>query len=199
MDCTHFKEDQNMNSRRLILLLALIFWAPLLIAWTSYFLIEKSHFRTLNYGKLIRPAIAVQGLYLQTQDGATFSTDVFNHKWNLLYLSPKSCAQACQHFLWNIRKAFEMLGKNRYRVRFYGVAPFAHFPGDFSVIPLLRLDQDNQQYLEKKLKRRFSLSREGTLFIIDPLGNMILYYPFAPRAQDLEKDLQRLLSVSQIG
>lgn len=188
-----------MNPRRMVFTLALLFITPLITAWGYYFLLEKSHFHTINYGKLIKPAIPAHALYLQDQKGETFSTDAFNHKWNLLYLSPAKCGKACENFLATIRQAFEMLGKNRYRVRFYGAALFPHFPGEFSTIPLLRLDKDNERYLEKKLKRRFSLSSEGTLFIIDPLGNMILYYPFALRAQDLQKDMQRLLSVSQIG
>jgi hypothetical protein len=40
---------------------------------------------------------------------------------------------------------------------------------------------------------------QGRLFVVDPLGNLILSYPPDADQARLLKDLERLLSVSRIG
>jgi hypothetical protein len=40
---------------------------------------------------------------------------------------------------------------------------------------------------------------EGTVFVMDPFGNVLLWYPPGFDPYGVKKDLKRLLSVSQIG
>jgi hypothetical protein len=39
----------------------------------------------------------------------------------------------------------------------------------------------------------------GGIYVVDPLGNLVLYYPADGRMSAVLKDLQRLLKVSRIG
>ena len=40
---------------------------------------------------------------------------------------------------------------------------------------------------------------EGGIFLVDPLGNLILRYPADPDIKKLHKDIGRLLYASRIG
>jgi hypothetical protein len=43
------------------------------------------------------------------------------------------------------------------------------------------------------------LLQEGRIFVVDPLGNLVVSYPPAPNQELLLEDLERLLDVSRIG
>ena len=40
---------------------------------------------------------------------------------------------------------------------------------------------------------------QGRIFVVDPLGNLVMSYPPAPDQAQLLRDLERLLEVSRIG
>jgi hypothetical protein len=54
--------------------------------------------------------------------------------------------------------------------------------------------------MKEKLKRIIGANRqEGVLMVMDPLGNIMLFYPFGFDPYGVQKDLKKILRASQIG
>ena len=104
-------------------------------------------------------------------------------KWQMIYISSQNCDQSCLKIKHNLNQIKIALGKNSLRV-------VVVFP-------------DNQ--MEKKLSKLFYLRYQNKftivnkIYLVDPEGNIFMYYPSDVNPMNILKDLKHLLEVSQIG
>jgi hypothetical protein len=136
---------------------------------------------TTNNGTFVQPVVTVDQLQWQTPDGVPLST---SSQW-WLWTVADQCDVACAEALQKLRAAHILLNKEAKRVR-RGITT-----GPAFVIPddqpdLLRIQSLREQ------------TPEG-IYIVDPNGNLVFFYPLDINPKLLLADLKRLLKVSQIG
>lgn len=114
--------------------------------------------------------------------------------WLLLYSPATSCEQVCRESLWQARQVHTLLAAEGDRVKRYMLGNELSATAGLN-LPRLTIAAD--------LRANFITD---ALYLVDPLGNVIMYYQFpADKTQalivgkGLLSDLKRLLKVSKIG
>lgn len=95
-------------------------------------------------------------------------------KWQVIYITPDKCDQRCESIFHNLNQVRLALGKNRERV-------------SVSAQPL------------NKLNKMIPLLKIHQIYLVDPIGNLFMYYPEKSNPLDILSDLKHLLEISQIG
>ncbi|HEY6452522.1 MAG TPA: hypothetical protein VIX87_07985 [Steroidobacteraceae bacterium] len=179
-------------ARRVPLLLLLLFIAPLLLAYAMYY---GWHWRPpgqTNHGTLIEPPRRLQ---------TAGASAVFQGRWSLVYIGAGECDANCRYALYFMRQTHFGLGKNIPRVQRVFIATGhccdrafleREHPG---LITLTGQGQDGAALLAQFPQER----RASTLFIVDPLGNIMMRYDVHADPRGLHDDLQKLLTLSHIG
>lgn len=181
-------------SRRPLYFIALVCLAPIVASFALYFWMPSM--RQVNYGTLLEPKPLPQ-LALAAADGsAGVSLSEFRGKWLLLTVDAAPCAEACAARLYATRQARTMQGKERERVTRLLVlagdgAPSAELRAAHPDLRVARADP--------ALLAALPPPEGGAIFLVDPLGNLVLRYPGDPDIKRLHKDIARLLYASQIG
>jgi len=201
-------KERNKNRTKLIILI-LMFFGSVFIAWL---LINNSDtwrpWGTKNNGDLIIPARPVTDLKLQTMDGKDFSIKELVGKWLMVYVGKTSCDKLCKINLYNIRQT--RLGQKGEHLRiermFIMVGDFATESlssalNDNPGMKLLRVNSDTVSDLLSSFKTDDGVPADSAnrVYLIDPLGNLMMKYEqgFDPRG--LAKDLELLLKASLLG
>lgn len=183
-----------------LLILVLVFAIPMGIAWYVSHNKSLKKQNTTNRGQLIIPPFPVSALKLINNHKQRI-TPIKNKRgqWMLVLLYPNPCDKQCQQRLVDLRQIQKATGKNIKRITrallMYG-APRKHaYAG-------ARLLGANQQQFTATIKRYVKAPyalQKGTIYVVDPLGNVMMTYQPNANRRAIFKDLQRLLKVSQIG
>ncbi len=189
-------------------MLILVFAGPMLAAWLA---VRYEVFRPVGsaaHGSLVDPARPISAASLRQLDQTELGADHLRGSWVLLYIDDSTCGEVCQRSLYNMRQARLAVGEDTHRVRRLMVltdgaagtmlqevltehagltvavaepADLADFIAQFHVTP-----GDDP-------------AREKRLYILDPLGNLVLFYAPDADPKGMLEDLERLLKGSQIG
>ena len=193
--------------RRRLLLLAALFMLPVLVAYGLYYGGWRPS-STANHGELLQPARPVKDAALTLLSGESIRFSHWHGKWTLLLFSTAECLKPCERNLNNIRQIIAAQGKEAHRVR--GVLVVT----DGKAIDWLRYaikDYPDMQVVigsqaaVNSLAQQFVLPAGSPLdnlnrvYLVDPSGNFMMSYPSDADPTGINKDLKRLLRVSQIG
>lgn len=180
------------RDRRTLLLVGAACLAPVIASYAVYYFLPRG--AQVNYGTLLEtaPAPAIEGLQ---DDGALFRLADLRGRWVLLAVGPTGCDAACERTLYAMRQAHTMQGKERGRVARVWLHAGGPPPG-----PELRAQHPGLVVALAPANTLGLLpgARSG-IWLIDPLGNLVLSYPADPDIKGLAKDLARLLQASRIG
>lgn len=195
------------RARRRLLLLVAIFSLPVLVAYALYFSGWRPE-TTGNYGELVQPPRPLPGLTLQTLDGKTLRLSELQGKWTLLMFGVAECPRPCAATLDKIHRIILAQGNKAERVRavFVVTDPRARdwlqyaikdYPGTLA----LAGSADTIRMLTSHfaLSKGTPLDDPNRIYVVDPLGNVMMSYPAEADANRVRKDLARLLRVSQVG
>ncbi len=201
----------------ILLILILLFCIPLGIAWLLYKTNDGTGAKLTNRGQLVTPPFSISLLKLRNSKGVLLDNKLTNRKikpsrekrsngqWLILYLYPGSCDKRCQKGLYNMRQIRLATGKNMDRIErailtYQNGTPLpkimqTEFAGTrhFSI--------NKQQFtkvIQQHVKAPYAL-QPGTIYLVDPLGNVMMTYKPGAESSAIFKDLKRLLKVSQIG
>ncbi len=186
----------SRNGRPLLLLL-LIFLAPLALAFWLYY---GSHWRPAqrtNHGALIEPPISLPALRL----GAG-SASALTGKWSLVVIGEgaSGCDETCRGALVYARQTWLSLGKLTPRVQRMLLAADGCCDREY-----LRDEHEGLVLAElsdpavARLRGAFPLPLDHTIFVVDPLGNLMMRYDVRQDPKGLREDLKNLLELSHIG
>jgi cytochrome oxidase Cu insertion factor (SCO1/SenC/PrrC family) len=193
--------------RRRLLLLAALFMLPVLVAYGLYYGGWRPS-STANHGELLQPARLVKDAALTLLSGESIRFSHWHGKWTLLLFSTAECLKPCERNLNNIRQIIAAQGKEAHRVR--GVLVVT----DGKALDWLRYaikDYPDMQVVigsqaaVNSLAQQFVLPAGSPLdnlnrvYLVDPSGNFMMSYPADADPTGINKDLKRLLRVSQIG
>jgi hypothetical protein len=180
------------RGRRTLLLIAAVVVAPIVASYLAYYLFPREE--RVNYGTLLPtvPAPAIQGT---RDDGSPFRLEELRGRWVLLASGRGECDSACERKLYAIRQARTMQGKDQDRiVRVWIVvgdsAPAATLLAKHSGLVVVRAAETAPAMLS---------GGADSLYLIDPLGNLVLSFPDDPDIKGIANDLTRLLKASRIG
>ena len=181
------------RGRRTILLVAAACLAPVLASYVVYFFYPRS--AEINYGTLLKtaPAPPIEGLQ---NDGASFRLADLRGRW-VLVAAGAGCDAGCERTLYAMRQAHTMQGKERERVVRVWLDTGG---GEPSPSRELRTQHPGLVVARVPASARASLpgARSG-IWLIDPIGNLVLSYPGDPDIKGLAQDIARLLQASRIG
>lgn len=197
------KYASSTLSKATPLALLLVFMVPLLGAIVLYYFHESLPMpRLKTHGILINPARPLERFSAQTSAGKSLSLDDIHGKWTLLYVAGDKCDLYCEASLFKTRQARLALGEDIGRVqRLYLVIDrhtLSNLPSVLSEHPRMvvaAIDKAVQPTVMEVLGK----APEGQVYIIDPLGNVMMRYPPNATSKGMIKDLKHLLRVSQIG
>jgi hypothetical protein len=155
--------------------------APFALAWAAW------HFGWApgaagNYGELIAPR-PVTGAPLPALRG----------KWVMVSFDSAACDAYCEQKLYFMRQVRRALGKDQARVERLWVLTDTGKPQPRLVA------QIEGTHLATASPGDFPGERRDHIYVVDPLGNLMLRFPRDPDPSRMLKDLQRLLKYSAIG
>ncbi len=191
-------EIRSRSKRLIPVLLALLFVGPFATAMYLYYYGGDSWRPqgSVAHGILIGNPPSLADHAVSLPDGATAA---FTGKWSLLYVSNGSCAGECQQALYQLRQVRQALGRDMSRVQRYfittGGAPDAELM--HSAHPDL-IVIDGAATGGTVLAALGSYG-EADVFVVDPLGNIMMRFPAGTSMKDMHKDLSLLLKASTIG
>jgi hypothetical protein len=188
------------RNRPLLAVLAICV-APVLASYLAYYVFPPSG-RT-NYGELVQPQRPAPALALRNLDGTPFDLQALRGSWIMVVADRGACAAACESKLWNMRQVRTATGKERERVsRLFLVlddeAPQTRLLREFEGTRVVHArPQEVAAFLV--LPEGAAVKLEDHVWLIDPLGNLMLRWPPAADPGRMKKDIDRLLRASRIG
>ena len=186
-----------------LLLMAAVFAAPMIAAWFFYLNPQYLPSGRSNLGELIQPVVplpAALGLY--EPDGESLDRQLFEGRWTLVYLTGGYCGEDCMARLRDIRQIRLALGEdslNVERLLIMTDPAAADLAGDlgeeFRGMRVALTDvAGGVRLLDLLGEGAAGLDR---VYILDPMGNLMMRYrPDAP-AKDTLEDMERLLKASR--
>jgi len=183
------------RSRRTLVLLALVCIAPVVASYIAYYGLRPSA-RT-NYGDLVtEPAPEVDGSGVA---GTSFRLADLRGRWVIVVFGGASCDESCERKLYATRQARTIQGREQERVVRLLVQP----PGARDPSPEWMASQPGLALARAAPREWVRLAPSGDLrhyiFLVDPLGNVVLRYGDDPDIKRLANDLSKLLRASRIG
>jgi len=169
--------------------------APVAASYLMYYVWPPEH--TVNHGELIAPQV-LPDMPLALADGAPFRLSQLRGKWLLVSLDGGECDSRCEKKLLYVRQLRLTQGKNSDRIeRVWLVTDNAAPRGGAA------LAEEGTRVVKAvpELVRAFSApdSPRDHIYVVDPLGNLMMRFPREPEPRLMMKDLSRLLKASQIG
>lgn len=187
--------------RRKLLLLAALFLAPLLAAAGWYFFAPQLAPPPAVHGTLIDPARPLEPFVAPVSGGGRYTLEDLRGHWTLIHVIGAGCDAACGERLYYTRQVRDALGEDRIRVERVAMAARGReTPGLAAVLDahprltVLRAAGDGP--LAGQLPAG---AADNTVFVVDPLGNLMLRFGPEVAASGMLDDLERLLELSRIG
>ena len=170
--------------------------APVAASYLLYYFWPPA--RTVNYGELIEPRPLPEAK-LALAEGAPFRLSQLRGKWVLVTLDSGRCDAYCDRKLVYMRQLRLTQGKDMERVERAWLITDDAAPRADAIAPYegtWRVRAAGAEVLE-----RFPAagSVADHIYVIDPLGNLVMRFPRDPDPRRMVKDLARLLKASQIG
>jgi hypothetical protein len=187
-------KPQRTKGRLQFLLIAAIFFGPLLFAaWLYYSGDALQPESRANHGALLEPIVNLL-------DAVPDSRIHDDRAWRLLYAEDGECGEGCQQALYTLRQTRLMLGKEMDRVE----RVFLH--GEQAPDTLLGAEEHQglKSLHDPALRAVLDDQRPGSLpaggfYLIDPHANLVLYFSPDIKPRDMVDDIKRLLKLSRIG
>lgn len=173
--------------------------SPVVASYFTYYVIRPEGRR--NFGELINPQRPLPALATQTLDGKSGELTVLKNQWLLLSVAGGACDVRCEQNLYFQRQLRESLGREKERLDRVWLVD-----DDMPVRPILlpalaastvlRIQPDDLvKWLEPAPGKRL----QDHLYLVDPLGNLMMRFPAdmdAEAAAKAKRDLDRLLRAS---
>lgn len=192
------------RSRLGLIGLAALFFVPLALSFYLYYGTSWRPSRGAENGELISPARPLPEVSLVRADGGPTGAEFLRGDWHLVHVGSGSCDAGCRESLVKSRQVRLALDRDVNRVSrvflFYGVlADAGYLAGEHPDLVSVSVDGDEGARLLAVFRGGATASAAGRLYIIDPLGNLMMGYPADTPHQAILTDLERLLRLSHIG
>ena len=194
--------DDNARSRagrwKMIAVL-LVCASPVIASYFTYYVIRPDGRR--NYGELLTPQRPLPAIATVDLNGKSGELTGLRNQWLLISVASATCNSVCQQRLYFQRQLRESLGKEKMRADWVwlvtdAAAVDAKLQPALTEATVLRVPADE---LSKWLPAASNQRLEDHLYVVDPLGNLMMRFPAnmdAAGAARAKRDLDRLLRAS---
>ena len=183
--------------------LAALFLLPLALAFYAYYGSGWRPAGRVNHGRLVTPPrpLPEPALPRVPPAASAAAPETFRGTWTLVYVGAGACDEDCRRALLVMRQTRLALNADMTRVARVFVAtgaccaPDFRAPGEPGLVVL-----DASGAAAAALLERFpTAERAHSLFVVDPLGNLMMSYDARTDPHGLLEDLRKLLRLSHIG
>lgn len=188
-------EKKTTWARLQIFVIAAVFFGPLAVATWMYYSGSLTPEGRVNAGTLLEPIENV----IEAVPDSKVAKEADGH-WALIYVNEGECGDPCQDALYTTRQSRLMLGREMERV----IRIFLHgdTPPDTVFLEnehaglITAIDSGFSGLLQNK---KPATLEEGGYFLMDPLGNLVMYFEPTINPREMVDDIKRLLKLSRIG
>ncbi len=205
------RSAHDRRQRRILIVVALMFFAPLGFSFYLYY--GHGTWRPggrVNSGELVHPARPLPELALplaadtSRADGAAHTKPNFLHgKWTLLYVQRGACEEECRRHLYETRQIRLALDREMHRVQrvFIADAGCCDLPALRAAHPdlIAVVAGPDDAALRALLPQPAGGGDPRRIYLIDPLGNLMMFYEPDSKPKGILEDMKRLLRLSSIG
>lgn len=183
---THDAARARRLGRIKLLALAAFFTLPVAAGYLAYSRWIPA--RGSNYGELLSP---------RPLDDASIAA--LKGKWVLVQFDSGACDADCERKHYFMRQVRKAQGKDQYRVERLWLVTDAAAPSNdlLEAIAGTRIERAASRRLAAQFPAQAALADH--IYVVDPLGNLMMRFPRDPDPRRVIKDLQHLLKTSRIG
>jgi hypothetical protein len=201
--------QQNSGRWKLLAVVA-VCAAPLIFSYLTYYVIKPQ--ARNNFGALIDPRqYPIPDLKASTLDAKPATLDSWKGKWIMLKVGPSGCARECREQMFGMRQLRLMQGKEMERIeRVWLITDTEPLETmlirELDGMHMLRAQPD---VVAKWLPVEQGGKADESIYLIDPLGNLMMRFPKVPanasepatlqHYANIKKDIAKLLKASAIG
>ena len=198
--------DARTRSGRLKMVLLLLFCAsPVIASYFTYYVIRPAGGQT-NYGALIQPQRPVpEALQIVDEQGERRPLTAFKGKWLLITVHGSACDVTCTEQLFLARQTRISQGAERDRV-----VPMWMITDDGAVDPRLtaayndakgavRFVRASGPALAEWLPVEAGGDLRDHLFLVDPIGNLMMRFPAKADPGKIRSEMIKLLKYNRVG
>lgn len=206
-------EDVRSRNLRMLAALAALFLVPLLLSFYMYYGTDWRPIKRVNHGTLISPVRPLPTVNLKRESLSDPDPNapppgvdapvpkLFKGKWSLVYIGEGNCDERCRQALYVMRQTRESLNNNMTRVERIFLVTGNCCAREFLLHehPGLIVADATSADGTRLLQEFPADGRPYSVFIVDPLGNLMMSYDSRQNPKGLLEDLQKLLRLSHIG
>ncbi|MFZ1852804.1 MAG: hypothetical protein WAU15_11425 [Nitrosomonas sp.] len=186
--------EKAKSNRRKFLLLLVVMCTPVIISYALYFMDYRP--QSKNYGDLI-PIVKVSGKGTNIEDNTILRMKDLHGKWVLVTVDSGDCNEACKNKLYYMRQVRTVQGKEKHRIeRLWlinnSVKPSAELMKEYEGTYFVNADSEILDFIETKEEQT------KHIYLIDPIGNLMMRFPENVDGTKMGHDIKRLLHVSQL-
>jgi len=186
---------KKSNRRKLVLLLVLLF-SPVVISYTLFFMGYRPG--SVNYGDLVEIEKLTGSAGVIQDTNKILRTKDLHGKWVMLTIDSGNCGEACQLKLYYMRQVRTMQNKEMNRIERLWL-----IDDNEKVDPELLKNYEGTLFVnarDSELLQQIPTreSRRKHIYLIDPMGNLMMRFPENLEPRKMSDDIKRLLHVSQM-
>ena len=183
------------KNRSPFVIVGLIFGVPLLFAFLFYQFGFWQPAQKTNNGTLLLPILSLSDTLPESP-----LHEVAGKRWQYLYVNTGECDQNCENALIRLRQTRLMLGNDMdrvVRVFLHGATPpDTVFLNEYHAGLITIHDPRLVELLARKRPAELS---DGGIYLVDPLGNLVMYFVPELDPGSMVDDVEHLLDLSRIG
>lgn len=194
-------DEVRWRHLRTVLGLGALFLLPLAASFWLYYGAGWRPAGTTNHGELIQPPIPLPAVKRASAAERSAAHDVFRRQWTLVYVGNGGCDRDCREALYLMRQTRLALNKDMSRIESVflvtdGCCDRGFLAREHAGLLVIDTTAADAQAALRPFPTR---ERAHTLFIVDPLGNLMMRYDARRNPRGLFDDLKKLLQLSHIG
>lgn len=202
------QKQTSKRGRNSIILLVVLFVAPVVISTVMYLNIGSLNTKGVsNHGDLISPPRPLPAFSFDKLEGGKLDSEYLKHKWTLVYIDSGECDAVCRDSIYKIRQIRLATGDGMRRIQ--RLLLLTDTKGQDALRTYLK-DYEGMETgiavgaAAQNLFSEFAVDDKKVpaakrIYIIDPIGNLMMKYDPGAEPKGIIKDLNRLLKFSQVG
>lgn len=200
-DQQHSELAMQRRGRKVVLLMLIFFIVPIVVVMMMYKLNWKPHGESL--GELVSPARLLDTTSeLKNNEGLALSATFWKEKWSVVYVAA-DCQKACLAKLHDMRQLHVSLYKDidrAQRVLITTMQDVTSIKRDYPDMIVINQPAGNITNFSQQFQvNNEDASVSNRLYLVDPLGHLMMSYPQTTPLNNVRKDLTRLLRFSWAG
>jgi hypothetical protein len=174
--------------------------SPMIASYFTFYVLKPE--KRNNYGTLIdQRAHPIPAMATTTLDGKPVALDQFKGKWVMLMVAPGSCSEDCRKQLFAMRQLRLMQGKEQDRIERVWLI---NDKEPLDTIVIREFDGTHMLRADARAVANWLPADPGTgvtehIYMIDPLGHLMMRFPKDPEPRKVYKDINKLLKASSVG